>query len=88
MAVIQNTLGGSGSYTMGAVTGDVALFTTPAATANTIFVVYITIQLGSLINNLTTTKLMVGPSTTVRWPDNSGYSSTVLTWNYVGMEIQ
>lgn len=88
MAVIQNTLGGSGTYTMGAITGSATLFTTPAATANTIFVVYITIQGGSLVSNNLTTKIMVGPSTTVRWPDNAGLTNTVLTWNYVGMEIQ
>jgi len=85
MATITNTAGGSGVYTLGQLSGAATLFTTPNV-ANAIFVVYLTIQSSNLVNN-TYNKIMVGPNTPVRYPDNNLIAGT-LTWNWVQMEIQ
>ena len=86
MATISNTAGGSGAYTLGAITGSVPLFTTPSG-ANSIFIVYVTVAGNSPgITGINTTKTMIGPDTPYMFGDNSGFIG-VVTFNYIQMEI-
>lgn len=87
---ITTTSGGSGSYTHGATSGSVTLFTT-ASTANAIFIVYLkkfdSNTAGSSTNG-ENTKIIVGPNTAVKILDDATWSSDYVTfWWYVGMII-
>lgn len=92
---ITSTLGGSGSYVHGTTVYAPGapkvktLFTTPAATLNTIFIVYLHQYNDS--TNLTISseskKLIVGPSTPIVVFDETSIANNLTTWHYVGMEI-
>jgi len=84
MATISNTAGGSGTYQLGQISGSTTLFTTPNV-ANAIFMVYIIKQAGLSSANRYD-KIMVGPNTPVRYPDNNALSGDI-TWNWTQMEI-
>lgn len=87
MAIISTT-GGSGVYTHVA-SSVYTLFTTPviggAVTANTFFIVYLTlIDTSGIGNPAQYNKIIVGPNTPVRQFGENGDTSI---WHYVGMEI-
>ena len=92
MAIIE-TNGGSGYYDLGATSGSVTLFTTPAdinGSTNAIFIVYLT-WYGSTDESVLDKqqRIMVGPSTPVRIVDDtSGATNRSITWHYTGIVIK
>lgn len=85
---ITSTLGGSGSYVHAGSGNSYTLFTTPAATSDTLFIVYLH-QYNATGDTVAieSKKLMVGPSTAVRVNDDSSLTGNTTIWHYIGMVI-
>jgi len=85
---ITSTLGGSGSYIHAGSGNSYTLFTTPAATSDTLFIVYLTQYSPTGATEVNETKkLMVGPSTAIRVNDDSSLIGNTTIYHYIGMVI-
>ena len=85
---ITSTLGGSGSYIHAGSGNSYTLFTTPAATSDTLFIVYLTQYNATGDTQVNETKkLMVGPSTAIRVSDDTSLTGNTTIYHYIGMVI-
>lgn len=85
---ITSTLGGSGSYIHAGSGNSYTLFTTPAATSDTLFIVYLTRYDSTGDTQVNETKkLMVGPSTAIRVNDAALTIGDTTIYHYIGMVI-